>query len=57
MTDPKHHTGPTPSQPQASDSEKRRLDALLDEALDQTFPASDPPSLTQPAPDGPSENE
>jgi hypothetical protein len=27
---------------------KNRADAALDEALDKTFPASDPPALTQP---------
>ncbi|HET9903771.1 MAG TPA: hypothetical protein VFQ27_08750 [Xanthobacteraceae bacterium] len=32
---------------------KDHLDALLDDALEQTFPASDPPALTQPAPGDP----
>jgi hypothetical protein len=27
---------------------KRRTDADLDDALDDSFPASDPPSMTQP---------
>lgn len=31
-------------------SSKKHLDELLDEALDETFPASDPPALTAPAP-------
>jgi hypothetical protein len=31
-------------------SEKRRLDRALDEGLEETFPASDPVSVTQPAP-------
>ena len=32
------------------DSEKRRLDEALDEGLLETFPASDPVSVTQPPP-------
>jgi hypothetical protein len=32
------------------EAEKRRLDLALDEGLEETFPASDPPSLTQPPP-------
>ncbi len=38
--------------------EKAHLDALLDDALDDTFPASDPPALTQPhdLPDAPPED-
>jgi hypothetical protein len=35
---------------EAETSEKCRLDELLDEGLQQTFPASDPVSVTQPAP-------
>jgi hypothetical protein len=31
--------------------EERRLDRRLDEALEETFPASDPVSMSQPAPD------
>jgi len=34
----------------AKDSEKRRLDAALEEGLEETFPASDPVNVTQPAP-------
>jgi hypothetical protein len=30
--------------------EKRRLDAALDEGLEETFPASDPVNVTQPPP-------
>ena len=30
--------------------EKRRLDDALEEGLEETFPASDPVSVTQPAP-------
>jgi hypothetical protein len=32
------------------DSEKRRLDEALEEGLQETFPASDPVSVTQPPP-------
>ncbi|HSY57533.1 MAG TPA: hypothetical protein VK834_13880 [Bradyrhizobium sp.] len=31
-------------------SEKAELDAALDEGLEETFPASDPVNVTQPAP-------
>jgi hypothetical protein len=31
-------------------AEKRRLDEALDEGLEETFPASDPVSITQPPP-------
>ena len=31
-------------------AEKRRLDEALEEGLEETFPASDPVSVTQPAP-------
>ena len=31
---------------------KAQLDAALDEALEETFPASDPPQMTEPAPEG-----
>ena len=33
-----------------SNDEKRRLDDALDEALRETFPASDPVKITQPDP-------
>jgi hypothetical protein len=38
-----------PKHPKPADvdqSEKRHMDELLDEALEETFPASDPPSIT-----------
>ena len=41
-------SGSTPKN--AEDSEKRRLDAALEEGLEETFPASDPVNVTQPAP-------
>jgi hypothetical protein len=40
---------PLPSVPGAE--KERRLDRRLDEALEETFPASDPVSISQPAPD------
>jgi hypothetical protein len=36
-------------QPPMRASAMRTIDALLDEALDETFPASDPVALTQPS--------
>ena len=33
-----------------ADAEKRRLDSALEEALEESFPASDPPNVTQPPP-------
>ncbi|WP_371421143.1 hypothetical protein [Tardiphaga sp.] len=33
----------------ASDEEKRQLEVALDEGLEETFPGSDPVSVTQPA--------
>ena len=32
------------------DAEKRRLERALEEGLEETFPASDPVNVTQPAP-------
>jgi hypothetical protein len=36
--------------PKLSPKEKKHLDELLDEALEETFPASDPPAILEPAP-------
>ncbi len=41
---------PGPEAGKKADAEKRRLDEALDEGLEETFPASDPVSVTQPAP-------
>jgi hypothetical protein len=39
------------SEPKAAkDAEKRKLDEALEEGLEETFPASDPVNVTQPAP-------
>ena len=47
-------TGPRNVAPVETNSadreEKRRLDDALDEGLEETFPASDPVNVTQPAP-------
>ena len=32
------------------DADKRRLEEALEEGLEESFPASDPPNLTQPPP-------
>ena len=36
-----------------SEADARKVDEKLDEALEETFPASDPPSMTAPARAGP----
>jgi hypothetical protein len=41
-------SGPEPKN--AKGAEKRRLDDALEEGLEETFPASDPVNVTQPAP-------
>jgi hypothetical protein len=35
------------------DDDKRRLDQALEEGLEETFPGSDPVSITQPSPSKP----
>ena len=41
---------PPPTTGSADREEKRRLDDALEEGLEETFPASDPVNVTQPAP-------
>jgi len=36
--------------PESNSDEKKRLDEALEEGLEETFPASDPVNVTQPAP-------
>jgi hypothetical protein len=43
-------TAPRSKPTDVKDAEKRRLDQALEEGLEETFPASDPVSVTQPAP-------
>jgi len=41
----------SPNKPEKQENaEKRRLDAALEEGLEETFPASDPVNVTQPPP-------
>ena len=40
-------TGP---RSKAEEADKRRLDEALEEGLEETFPGSDPVSVTQPSP-------
>ena len=42
-----------PKKPALDDEAKRRLDRALDEGLEETFPASDPVAVTEPAPTPP----
>jgi len=47
-------TKPTkPKKPAPDDEVKRRLDRALEEGLEETFPASDPVAVTEPAPTPP----
>jgi len=47
-------TKPTkPKKPEPDDEVKRRLDRALEEGLEETFPASDPVAVTEPAPTPP----
>ena len=41
--------GPESRDPTPEQDEKRRLDEALEEGLEETFPGSDPVSVTQPA--------
>ena len=41
--------GPENKVPTAEEIEKQQLDDALEEALEETFPGSDPVNLTQPA--------
>jgi hypothetical protein len=48
----KHDEKPAPPATAAPLTERqRRLDRQLDEALEETFPGSDPVAISQPAPD------
>jgi hypothetical protein len=48
----KHDEKPASPAAAAPMTEKqRRLDRMLDEALEETFPGSDPVAISQPAPD------
>ena len=46
-------TGPGSDPKDAESKEKRRLDDALEEGLEESFPGSDPVSITQPAPSKP----
>jgi hypothetical protein len=43
-------SGPKKPAAESDRDEKRELDAALEEGLEETFPASDPVNVTQPAP-------
>ena len=43
-------TGSRPDPKSAERADKRRLDQALEEGLEETFPGSDPVSVTQPPP-------
>ena len=44
MTDP----DPDPESGEPKNDKRKRREAMLDEALEQSFPASDPPSMATP---------
>jgi hypothetical protein len=43
-------SGPRKTPEKPDSAEKRELDDALEEGLEETFPASDPVNVTQPAP-------
>ncbi len=45
---PKLHTTRVPP-PQAGEADPDHDEKILDEAIDESFPASDPPAITQPS--------
>jgi hypothetical protein len=45
-----------PKRPKPSQQGKKHLNGLIDEALEETFPASDAPAMLEPAPDSPRTN-
>ncbi len=48
----KHHEKPAqPTTAPVISEKQRKLDRQLDEALEETFPGSDPVAVSQPAPD------
>jgi hypothetical protein len=49
MTGPRDNSKDV-SKDTAESAEKRKLDAALEEGLEETFPGSDPVNVTQPAP-------
>ena len=56
MTGRRRKLPSTPKKPRASQKNKKHLNELLDEALEETFPASDVPEMLEPAPDWPQTN-
>jgi hypothetical protein len=46
-------TAPRATPKDAKDAEKQQLDEALEEGLEETFPGSDPVSVTQPSPSKP----
>lgn len=42
-------TGKEPKSGSTPEQKREHLEDLLDEALDETFPASDPPAMLEPA--------
>ena len=57
MTDRPRKPPPIPKDPGSAQQKKKHQDELLDEALKETFPASDPPAMLQPVPGVPPEEE
>lgn len=43
-----HMATADPRRPAPDDEDRKHKEELLDEALDESFPASDPPSMTEP---------
>ena len=54
---PKHQEGATLDKEERARKKRRHLSEKLDEALEDTFPGSDPVSISQPAPSAKSKHE
>jgi hypothetical protein len=53
MTEGPQKLPPVPGRPKPSQKDKNHIDELLEEALEETFPASDTPAMLEPAPNSP----
>lgn len=57
MTERSRKLPAAPKKPKPSQRDRKHVDELLDEALEETFPASDPPAMLEPVPELPQADE